>query len=284
MEQGRNERGKSIVANTHSTHNHDMALIHDGFEYDMFSSVKRKRPSSAPQEGKGSPKKLNVSSKKSSSASPTKVVKASSEGKKASAEGKKKTSSDATTASIKVKEADKKSEKVVAKKVATEVTSSSKTTTPVSPKANTKLKAADEKCNELSQRVKILYDQCVTVIKNVPESTWPRKKKKSVKVSIKVPENKKSGDTILFNNPHIAGQKLKVQIPEKLSHGDTFAVSVPMQSPSSEEQVQNKIPKDLVKALYEYSCVYDEWTQAIGTFIPFKCCDQGDMDANGWTL
>jgi len=228
--------------------------------------VKRKRPSSAQQEGT---KKLMVSTKKHSanqnvpnkkaSIHPTKVSKSTTV-------ERKKLSLDLNTASVKSKIIEKKSETAVDKKVLKEMSSPVSVTPKIKDGLNAKRKEADAKVKELAKQVQRLYDKCVAAIKTVPEDLWPRKKKKLVKVTIKVPQGKKSGESILFSNPHIAGQKLKVQIPEKLT-GDTFNVSVPMNEQSSDEQVNNKIPKDLVSALYEYSCVYDEWTQATGTFI-----------------
>lgn len=229
----------------------------------MISSLKRKRPTSASQEGKGSLKikKMNVSSKKR----PANSIK----GSKTPTDGKKKSTIEETITSIKVKEPEKKPEKLTIKKLETKASSQKSDAPKAKDTSNSQVKRALDKCKELSKRVQVLYGRCVTVIKDVPEDTWPRKPKMNmVKVSIKVPENKKSGDTIIFNNPHIGGQKLKVQIPEKVSVGDTFRVSVPTADTKNvDDLTQNKLPKDLVRALYDYSCMYDEWTQATGTFI-----------------
>jgi hypothetical protein len=233
----------------------------------LINRKKRKRPLSS-EAGK-SLKKMIVTSKKAVS----------------TADKKKKTTIDASPPKLKVKVAEKKSENIVVKKGSPTAEKKSDkivvkkgSPTAISPfsavcktqeTSNNKLKDAHLQCDQLAKNVKALYDQCVHVIKSLPENTWPRtQKKKTVKVSVKVPDNKKGGDTILFSNPHIPGQKLKVQVPDTVTTGESFLVSVPMpevEGTDSNTVQSPKLPKNLVVALYEYSFAYDEWTQAIGT-------------------
>ena len=83
---------------------------------------------------------------------------------------------------------------------------------------------------------------------------------------MKVPENKVSGDTISFSNPHIPGQRLEVQVPDGKSGGEVFLVSVPMPVVLKSNTSENKLSKELVAALDAYSTVYDDWVKAEATF------------------
>lgn len=121
---------------------------------------------------------------------------------------------------------------------------------------------AKKDCTNLKRRVTRLYKKCIDEIKKLKDDHLPRKAKKGVKskVSIIVPEGKKTGDKISFNNPHDPSQKLQVLIPDKYEAGETFKVSVPMPTVTkTSSNAENKFSKESINALDEYSLVYDEW-------------------------
>lgn len=129
----------------------------------------------------------------------------------------------------------------------------------------TLIDAAKKEAAELKKKSNKLYKKCLVQIKKMKEEHLPRKPRSGgkVKVSIRVPSNKKGGDTITFSNPHFPSQKLKVQIPENSKPGKSFKVSVPMPKVSkSSSNSPNKFTKSVTNALDEYSKAYDDWCQA----------------------
>mmetsp|Transcript_3944 Transcript_3944/g.5143 ORF Transcript_3944/g.5143 Transcript_3944/m.5143 type:complete len:701 (+) Transcript_3944:204-2306(+) len=126
-----------------------------------------------------------------------------------------------------------------------------------------KIDLAKRDCTNLKRRVNRLFKKCVDEIKKMNDENLPRKAKKGgkSKVSIIVPDGKKSGDKISFNNPHDPSQKLQVLIPNNVGVSDTFKVSVPMPAIKS-TNAENKFSKECITVLDEYSTVFDEWCQA----------------------
>jgi len=71
------------------------------------------------------------------------------------------------------------------------------------------------------------------------------------------------------SNPSVPGQKLKVKIPKNADmEKRSFIVSIPM--PKVKEEVEppasNNFPKEFREALYNYSCAYEDWCDAEGSF------------------
>jgi vacuolar-type H+-ATPase subunit E/Vma4 len=80
-----------------------------------------------------------------------------------------------------------------------------KTETKVAPKkaiseSRAKINEAKKECTNLKRRITRLYKKCVEEIKNMTAENLPRKSKKGAKskVSIIVPDGKKTGDKISF--------------------------------------------------------------------------------------
>lgn len=71
------------------------------------------------------------------------------------------------------------------------------------------------------------YAILVTMIKGLSDEELPRRKTKD-RVALTCPADKKPGDSILFENPHVSGQRLKVKIPKTTKPGATFKVTVPV--------------------------------------------------------
>lgn len=69
----------------------------------------------------------------------------------------------------------------------------------------------------------------------------------------------------LDSNPHVPGQKLKVQIPAKANmETRSFYATVPMPRSQAAEPKENDLPKELKEALFNYSTAYDDWVNARG--------------------
>ncbi len=115
-----------------------------------------------------------------------------------------------TKAKIPPKEKQSKSpEKIVKNIVSTGVSSDDKKTdTKATPnkeskeveEAKAKVDACKKDCTNLKRRVNRLYKKCVDEIKKMTQENLPRKGKKGgkSKVSITVPDGKKTGDKISF--------------------------------------------------------------------------------------
>jgi len=124
-----------------------------------------------------------------------------------------------------------------------------------------------EQCNLLKKDMKRLYQKVVKEVKKMPPENFPPKKKRkkeTIKVSITIPQNKKPGDEIQFQNPRVPGQRLKVQVPENGVPGKSFVVSVPV--PSKPTQSQNSsdgniFSKEAKEILDQYSKAYDDWIE-----------------------
>jgi hypothetical protein len=69
----------------------------------------------------------------------------------------------------------------------------------------------------------------------------------------------------MHSNPHIPGQKLKVEVPSKANmETRSFLATVPIPKQPAPEPRENDIPKELKEALYNYSQTYDDWVNAKG--------------------
>jgi hypothetical protein len=75
--------------------------------------------------------------------------------------------------------------------------------------------------------------------------------------------------SLLFSNPNVPGQKLKVQIPKNADmEKRSFVVSIP--TPKVKESVEiceNNFPKEFKEALHNYSIAYDDWCDAEGMMV-----------------
>ena len=70
---------------------------------------------------------------------------------------------------------------------------------------------------------------------------------------------------ISLSNPHIPGQKLKVQVPEKANmETRTFFATVPIPKQPPPVPKENDLPKEFKDALYNYSQIFDDWANAKG--------------------
>lgn len=68
------------------------------------------------------------------------------------------------------------------------------------------------------------------------------------------------------SNPHIPGQRLRVNVPEGTYPGETFTVSVPVPQATEpdDDTDHNKFDRDFQDTLDEYARAYDEWCQHEG--------------------
>lgn len=108
-----------------------------------------------------------------------------------------------------------------------------------------------------------LYDTIVKNIKAMTDEELPRRKKTS-KVSLIVSEGKGPGDTIMFSNPHIPGQRLQVKVPKGLSAGGKFIVSVPAPAASDDTDANINWTREFQELVADFSSTYDEWCHAEG--------------------
>lgn len=111
-----------------------------------------------------------------------------------------------------------------------------------------------------------LYSAVIEMIKNSSSDQLPRRKK-AVKVAVTCPANKKPGESILFANPHVPGQKLKVKIPKTTNPGGVFKVTVPVaKKPAGSDSDQNKLNREVYDALDDYARAFDDWCDAEGDY------------------
>ena len=141
-----------------------------------------------------------------------------------------------------------------------------KSKSSLSPKP--KVSPEKEKAMQLKKLYKRRYTSCVKQIKEMTATELPRKarNKSTVKVSVNIPADKEIGDEIVFTNPNVPGQKLKVAIPAKANmEKRCFTVSVPALKVKEEVETRNnEFPKAFKEALYSYSNAYDDWVDAEG--------------------
>jgi hypothetical protein len=109
-----------------------------------------------------------------------------------------------------------------------------------------------------------MYQAVVAMIHEATDDELPRKKTKD-RVTLTCPPDKKPGDSILFSNPHVPGQRLKVKIPKNTPPGGNFKVTVPVAvAPDDEEEMKdhNKFSREFYDTLDSYSRAYDDWCDA----------------------
>lgn len=125
-----------------------------------------------------------------------------------------------------------------------------------SPAELEKLKQASAK---RERKMKKIYDSLAEMVKSATSDELPRRKTKD-RVSVTCPEGKQHGDTILFANPHVPGQKLKVKIPKKCGPGETFKVTVPVADTGGDDDTDyNKFSREFYDSLDDYARAYDDW-------------------------
>ena len=108
-----------------------------------------------------------------------------------------------------------------------------------------------------------LHRACVREVKKSTEDDLPRKQppQKMAKASIPVPADKGPGDSVMFVNPHIPTQKMRVSVPEKWDRaksGGSITVSVPTLVIRKEKK-DNKLPETLREVLTDYSQAHDDY-------------------------
>ncbi|KAL7558065.1 hypothetical protein ACA910_009252 [Epithemia clementina (nom. ined.)] len=111
------------------------------------------------------------------------------------------------------------------------------------------------------------YAVLVAMIKTLSEDEIPRRKTKD-KVALTCPADKKPGDSILFENPHVKGQRLKVKIPKNTLPGGIFKVTVPVpKEPVDDgeggETDHNRWSREFYETLSDYAYHYDVWIDAV---------------------
>ena len=140
----------------------------------------------------------------------------------------------------------------------------------LSPKAE-RLKKKRREQSKLEAEKKALmersYAELVAMIKTMNDEELPRRKTKD-RVAVTCPADKKPGDSIMFENPHVKGQRLKVKIPKNASPGSIFKVTVPMpKEPSDEgeegETDHNRWSRELYECLTDYANLYDNWIDTV---------------------
>jgi hypothetical protein len=108
------------------------------------------------------------------------------------------------------------------------------------------------------------------MIKELTKEHLPRRPPLKSKVTITCPPTKKEGDEVTFANPHIPGQRLKVQVPKGTFAGETFKVTVPVPKPAPGDEDEgtdhNKFPRDLQDELDMYAREYDDFCKHEGEF------------------
>jgi len=231
----------------------DMAEGWAGEDFGMSPTKKRKKKKLV---GKAKEKAVTKKGTKAKHVLPTK--------KKLLKDGKKKAEDKSSTAKTKKK---KKADVTPKKKQSASADESSveEKFTPASSSKKTAKPVSKEKENvtQLRKLYKRKYNICIKLIKDLTPQQLPRKPRKStIKLLVNIPPGKKVGDNITFQNPNVAGQKLKAAIPkdadmEKL----TMIVRIPMPAKVTEKK-DNVFPKELKDALLNYSNAYDDFCLA----------------------
>lgn len=148
-----------------------------------------------------------------------------------------------------------------------------------SPKKAAKVKTEDggnleevkKERDSLKRKSDRLHKKCIEEIEKMTKEHLPRKiKGGNTKCQIRVPANKKGGDEIQIENPHIPGQKLKLVIPSSKIPGDKFTVMVPLPEVVGTGKIENKPSKEFIIAIDKYSTVFDEWCTAEGKYKALK--------------
>eukprot|EP00977_Amphora_coffeiformis_P002347 scaffold437_cov159-Amphora_coffeaeformis.AAC.26 len=137
------------------------------------------------------------------------------------------------------------------------------------PKTPPKKKAGNTPAEKaVAAKKKLLdgaYKTVIQMVKDMSPEDLPRRKTKE-RVAITCPMDKKPGDSILFANPHVPGQRLKVKIPKKTAPGAVFKVSVPV-APNPEDEDDNtdhnKWSRDFYDAFGDFCYLYDEWVDLV---------------------
>lgn len=125
------------------------------------------------------------------------------------------------------------------------------------PSSSDSLATLEKKCRVRKEKYEKLYRMMVERVNNASNDELPRRLTK-LKVSITCPSDKKPGDTILFANPHVSGQKLKVKVPKNAKPGTAFKVTVPVAQPD-EGVDHNRLTRETYDALDDYARAYDDW-------------------------
>ncbi|GKY99548.1 hypothetical protein MPSEU_000909100 [Mayamaea pseudoterrestris] len=103
------------------------------------------------------------------------------------------------------------------------------------------------------------YDELVAMIKNCSPDDLPRRKT-SERVAVTCPPDKHPGDLILFHNPHVPGQKLRVKIPKNTLPGGIFKATVPVPPDPDDDTIDhNKLSRHFYDTLDDYTRSYDDW-------------------------
>ena len=69
-----------------------------------------------------------------------------------------------------------------------------------------------------------------------------------------------------YSNPHIPGQRLKVQVPREKGPGDSFAVSIPAPEVTDETD-GNKFTREFQELAAEYATIFDSFCHLEGMLV-----------------
>ncbi|CAB9517626.1 expressed unknown protein [Seminavis robusta] len=137
-------------------------------------------------------------------------------------------------------------------------------------KSNDELKVLKEKASKFKKIMDNRYAIVKKMIKDMSKDQLPRRPPLKSKVTITCPPTKKEGDEVTFANPHIPGQRLKVQVPKGTFAGETFKVTVPVPKTAigdDDEGVDhNKFPRELQDQLDMYAREYDDFCKHEGEY------------------
>ena len=137
--------------------------------------------------------------------------------------------------------------------------------TSKSRKSDEKIKALLVRKDNLKIDLDDLEKLAKEKIAEISNTHLPRKPT-TFKTPMPVPNGKKSGDKVQFENPRIPGQTLQITIPESWRPGSDVEVTCPCPKGEFEEYdsslISNQIPKRVRELLDVYGRVHDEWVNA----------------------
>jgi hypothetical protein len=104
------------------------------------------------------------------------------------------------------------------------------------PLSQAKKSSYDKTMDQFERLAKELGDK-VDLSDDIIPNFFPNDGTQYTQHKVKCPKNKKPGDFLEFTNPHIKGQKQRVQIPVDAKPGKFFKVAVPLPKKAEEETI-----------------------------------------------
>ena len=96
---------------------------------------------------------------------------------------------------------------------------------PKSIKSDKEIKMLRKKADNILNDLRRLEDAALVAIKDIPEENLPRKPT-TFKTPMVIPEDKKPGDRVKFENPRVPGQTLQVVVPKSSQPGSEVMVRI----------------------------------------------------------